>query len=166
MDRCVGTLTSRRFDSDVTDFTNLLCTQLRSILRGNIHFHQPSQQLLPACRIWRLWRRKRTSTLCRPNHFVCPRTFFKLIKQQNLISYSSFRMRTSRNKPGMTSLCTYEVSSFAKTLITNKCTKSSRLQKQHSTQSTAHSHSTTRSNLSVTITKKFSLKMTQQGRNR
>jgi hypothetical protein len=34
-----------------------------------------------------------------------------------------------------------------------------------STQSTAHSHSTIKCNLSVTITKKFSLKMTQQGRN-
>jgi hypothetical protein len=31
----------------------------------------------------------------------------------------------------------------------------------HSTQSTAHSHSTIKCNLSVTITKKFSLKMTQ-----
>jgi hypothetical protein len=34
-----------------------------------------------------------------------------------------------------------------------------------STQSTAHSHSTVKCNLSVTITKNFSLKMTQQGRN-
>jgi hypothetical protein len=34
-----------------------------------------------------------------------------------------------------------------------------------STQYTAHSHSTIKYNLSVTITKKFSLKMTQQGRN-
>jgi phenylacetate-coenzyme A ligase PaaK-like adenylate-forming protein len=42
---------------------------------------------------------------------------------------------------------------------------SSCLQKQRSTQSTAHSHSTIKCNLSVTITKKFSLKMTQQGRN-
>jgi hypothetical protein len=42
---------------------------------------------------------------------------------------------------------------------------SSRLQKQRSTQSTAHSHSTIKCNLSVTITKKFSLKMNQQGRN-
>jgi hypothetical protein len=40
-----------------------------------------------------------------------------------------------------------------------------RLQKQRSTQSTAHSHSTIKCNLSVTITKKFSLKMIQQGRN-
>jgi hypothetical protein len=39
------------------------------------------------------------------------------------------------------------------------------IQKQRSTQSTAHSHSTVKRNLSVTITKKFSLKMTQQGRN-
>jgi hypothetical protein len=37
--------------------------------------------------------------------------------------------------------------------------------KQRSTQSTAHSHSTIKCNLSVTVTKKFSLKMTQQGRN-
>jgi hypothetical protein len=43
--------------------------------------------------------------------------------------------------------------------------ESSRLQKQRSTQSTAHSHSNIKCNLSVTITKKFSLKMTQQGRN-
>jgi hypothetical protein len=43
--------------------------------------------------------------------------------------------------------------------------ESSHLQKQRSTQSTAHSHSTIQCNLSVTITKKFSLKMTQQGRN-
>jgi hypothetical protein len=35
----------------------------------------------------------------------------------------------------------------------------------HSTQPTAHSHSTIKCNLSVTITKKFSLKMTHQGRN-
>jgi hypothetical protein len=35
----------------------------------------------------------------------------------------------------------------------------------HSTQSTAHSHWTIKCNLSVTITKRFSLKMTQQGRN-
>jgi hypothetical protein len=35
----------------------------------------------------------------------------------------------------------------------------------HSTQSTAHSHSTIKCNLSVAITKKFSLKMIQQGRN-
>jgi hypothetical protein len=35
----------------------------------------------------------------------------------------------------------------------------------HGTQLTAHSHSTIKCNLSVTITKKFSLKMTQQGRN-
>jgi hypothetical protein len=41
----------------------------------------------------------------------------------------------------------------------------SRLQKQRSTQSTAHSHSTVKCNLSVRATKKFSLKMTQQGRN-
>jgi hypothetical protein len=41
----------------------------------------------------------------------------------------------------------------------------SRLQKQRSTQLTAHSHSTIKCNLSVTITKKFSLKMTQQGQN-
>jgi hypothetical protein len=34
-----------------------------------------------------------------------------------------------------------------------------------STQSTAHSHSTVKCNPSVTVTKKFSLKMTQQGRN-
>jgi hypothetical protein len=34
-----------------------------------------------------------------------------------------------------------------------------------STQSTAHSHSTVKCDLSVMITKKFSLKMTQQGRN-
>jgi hypothetical protein len=43
--------------------------------------------------------------------------------------------------------------------------ESSRLQKQRSTQSTAHSHSTIKCNLSVTITKKFSLKMAQQDRN-
>jgi hypothetical protein len=41
----------------------------------------------------------------------------------------------------------------------------SRLQKQRSTQSTAHSRSTIKCNLSVTITKKLSLKLTQQGRN-
>jgi hypothetical protein len=41
------------------------------------------------------------------------------------------------------------------------------LQRVHasSTQSTAHSHSTIKCNLTVTITKKLSLKMTQQGRN-
>jgi hypothetical protein len=39
------------------------------------------------------------------------------------------------------------------------------LQKQCSTQSTAHSHSTVKCNLRVTVTRKFSLKMTQQGRN-
>jgi hypothetical protein len=44
-------------------------------------------------------------------------------------------------------------------------TESSRLQKQRSAQSTAHSQSIVKCNLSVTITKKFSLKMTQQGRN-
>jgi hypothetical protein len=43
--------------------------------------------------------------------------------------------------------------------------ESSRLQKQRSTQPTAHSHSTIKCNLSVTVTIKFSLKMTQQGRN-
>jgi hypothetical protein len=43
--------------------------------------------------------------------------------------------------------------------------ESSRFQKQRSTQSTAHSHSTIKCNLSVTATKKFSLKMTQQDRN-
>jgi hypothetical protein len=43
--------------------------------------------------------------------------------------------------------------------------ESSRLQKQRSTQSTAHSDSTIKCNPSVKITKKFSLKMTQQGRN-
>jgi hypothetical protein len=42
---------------------------------------------------------------------------------------------------------------------------SSRLQKQRSTQSTAHSHSTIKCNLSVMMTKKFFLKMTQHGRN-
>jgi hypothetical protein len=35
----------------------------------------------------------------------------------------------------------------------------------HNTQSTVHSHSTIKCNLSVRITKKFSLKMTQQVRN-
>jgi hypothetical protein len=35
----------------------------------------------------------------------------------------------------------------------------------HSTQSTAHSHSNIKCNLNVRITKKFSLKTTQQGRN-
>jgi hypothetical protein len=44
-------------------------------------------------------------------------------------------------------------------------TGSSRLQKQRSTQSTAHSHSTVKCNLSVTITKNSSLKLTPQGRN-
>jgi hypothetical protein len=43
--------------------------------------------------------------------------------------------------------------------------ESSRPQKQRSTQSTAHSHSTVKCNPSVKVTKKFSLKMTQQGRN-
>jgi hypothetical protein len=39
------------------------------------------------------------------------------------------------------------------------------LQKQRSTQLAAHSHSTIKCNLGATITKKFSLNMTQQGRN-
>jgi hypothetical protein len=43
--------------------------------------------------------------------------------------------------------------------------ESSRLQKKRSTQSRAHSHSTIKCNLRATLTKKFSLKMTQQGRN-
>jgi len=112
MGRRLGILTSRRFESDVTDFANLLGTQLRSIVRGYVHLRQPSQRLLPSCRLRRYWRRKRTSTLCGPNHFVCPRRMsFKHIKHRNLISYSSFRMRTSRNKPGVTSQCTYEVKS-------------------------------------------------------
>jgi hypothetical protein len=34
MDRRLGNLTSCRFESDVTDFANLLCTQLRSIVKG------------------------------------------------------------------------------------------------------------------------------------
>jgi hypothetical protein len=42
--------------------------------------------------------------------------------------------------------------------------ESSRLQKQRSTPSRTHSHSTIKCNPSVTITKMFSLKMTQQGR--
>jgi hypothetical protein len=73
---------------------------------------------------------------------------------------------------------------YTKTLITNKCAKrvlssprsrpavqagtaeSSRIPKQRSTQSTARSHSTIKCKLSVTITKKFSLKVPhQQGRN-
>ena len=112
MGRSLGNLTSCRLESDVTDFANLLGTQLRSIVRGYLHLSQPSQQLLPTCQIRRFGRRERTSTLCGPNHFVCPRRMsFKHRKQQNLITYSSFRMRTSRNKPGVTSLCTYEVKS-------------------------------------------------------
>jgi hypothetical protein len=43
--------------------------------------------------------------------------------------------------------------------------QNSRLQKQGSTQPIALSHSTIKCNLSVTITKRLSLKMTQQGRN-
>jgi hypothetical protein len=43
--------------------------------------------------------------------------------------------------------------------------ESSRFQKQRNTQSTAHFHSTVKCNPSVTVTKKFSLRMTQQGRN-
>jgi hypothetical protein len=107
MDRRLGNLTNGRFESDVTDFANLLGTQLRSIVSGSLHLRQPSQRLLPTCQKRRLWTGKRTSTLCGPNHFVCPRRMsFKHTKQQSLISYSSFRMRASRNKPGVTSLCT------------------------------------------------------------
>jgi hypothetical protein len=53
----------------------------------------------------------------------------------------------------------------ARTAVEAGTAENSRLQKQRSTQSTAHSHSTIKCNLSVRITKKFSLKMTQQGRN-
>jgi hypothetical protein len=79
----------------------------------------------------------------------------------------------------------FETNCDAKTLIANKCAKRvlssvvthsymfrpcwvifrENFFVQRSTQSTAHSHSTITCNLSLMITKKFSLKMTQQGRN-
>jgi hypothetical protein len=64
-------------------------------------------------------------------------------------------------------LCTGGVISAvpACTAVQAGTAESSRLQKQRSTQSTAHYHSAVKCNLSVTITKKFSLKMNQQGRN-
>jgi hypothetical protein len=63
-------------------------------------------------------------------------------------------------------LCTGGVNSVRSRLALQAGTAQiSRLQKQRSTQSTAHSCSTIKCNLSVTRTKKFSMKMTQQGRN-
>jgi hypothetical protein len=59
----------------------------------------------------------------------------------------------------------YKNTNLSAVRLAGPTTESSCLQKQCSTQSTAHSHSTIKCNLSVTITKKFSLKMTQQGQN-